>query len=167
MSMIEMARSVPAMVKRPASYAMSPTPASRRWAAMILPFSTTLALASTIAVPLAHQRLRPAGAAARHEFVGIGLHQPDGLERHAELVDENLREGRGVSLAVVVRPGAERQRAVGIEMQAGEFLGHRRGDFEKLADAATADLAALPRLHAGAPQSRPNRRRAAPVRAGR
>ena len=76
-----------------------------RCAAICLPFSTTLATASTIAVLLAACRARAAGAAAGDQLVAVALQQADALERNAEPARQHLRERRRVALAVVERAG--------------------------------------------------------------
>ncbi len=64
------------------------------------------------------------------------------FEGDAEAVGEDLGEGGGVALAVVERAGDDGHGAVGLEAEAAHF-GHRGGgDFEVLADATAAELAA-------------------------
>ncbi len=89
-----------------------------------------------------HRRARATGAGAEHQLVGIALQQPDLLERHAELRREHLRHRRGVALAVVERAGDDGDVAVGFEAQPAHLLGRRRRDFEIVADADAAQLAA-------------------------
>ncbi len=59
---------------------------------------------------------------------------------------QHLRERRGVAHAEIERAGEDRHAAVGLEHDAAEFLGRRRGDFEEAADAEPAQLAALAAL---------------------
>ena len=56
---------------------------------------------------------------------------------------KHLRERRGVAHAEIERAGRQRHGAVGIEFDVGELLRRRRGDFEEIADAEPAQLAAL------------------------
>ena len=89
-----------------------------------------------------HQRLRAAGAAARHQPVAVALHQPDGVEGHAELLVQHLRERRPVALPVVEGAGDDGHRAVRLEADLALLLRGRRGAFEEVADAPAAQLAA-------------------------
>ena len=60
---------------------------------------------ATIAVPLAIDRARAAGAAAEQQLVAVALQEADALERNAEPAHQHLRERRGVALAVIERAG--------------------------------------------------------------
>ncbi len=90
-----------------------------------------------------HDRFRAAGAAAGDEPVAVALHQRNLVEGNAEFFAEHLRERRSVAHAEIERAGSQRHRAVGIEFDIGKFLRRRRRDFEKIADAEAAQLAAL------------------------
>ena len=66
---------------------------------------------------------------------------------------DHLRERRGMAHAEIQRAGRQRHAAVGVELDAAHFLRRRRGDFEKIADAETAQLAALAALALAARES--------------
>ena len=138
-------------------------PASSTCAASSLPFSMTLAAASTIAVPVCmidFEPPEPPPAASlslspcSSEIFSNGM--PSRSLKH-------LRERRGVAHAEIERAGRQRHGAVGIEFDVGQFLRRRRGDFEEVADAEPAQLAALARFRACAWQSLCRRRARTPV----
>ena len=83
------------------------------------------------------ERARAVGAHAHRRLVGVAVDDLDVLERHAELVDDELRKGRLVPLAVAV--GA----------------GHHLAD----AGMGEADLGALPKTDASAERADHGRRR--------
>ncbi len=56
-------------------------------------------------------RARAVGAHAERNASGVAVHDLDALERHAEPVRDDLREGRFVALAVTVRAGEHGDRA--------------------------------------------------------
>ena len=88
-----------------------------------------------------HRRARDAGAAAGDELIAVALHELDAVERHAELLGEDLREGRGVALAVVERAGDDGDSAVVVEADAAHFGGAGGGGLDVAADAETAQSA--------------------------
>src|SRR5271154_4452633 len=53
--------------------------------------------------------------AAMRDQIGVALAQLDELVRHAELVGEDLREGRLVTLADMLGPSDQRHRTVRLE----------------------------------------------------
>ena len=65
------------------------------------------------------------------------------VERHAELLGQHLREGRGVALAVIERAGDDGHSAVVVEADAAHLGGAGGGGLEVAADAEPAQLAAL------------------------
>ena len=122
---------------------MSPAEASSTCEAICLPFSITLAAASTIAAPDFMIEREPPVPPPTISSIAVALQQPDALERHAELLAQHLRERRGVALAVIERAGEDGDAAVGVEADAAHLLVGGRGDFEIAADADAAQLAAL------------------------
>ena len=96
-------RSVPATENVPCSNSMSCSLASSRCAAIFLPFAMTLSARLRQRRAADDQRARAVGAHAELHFVGVAEHDFDVLERHAELFADDLREGRLVTLAVIVR----------------------------------------------------------------
>ena len=89
------------------------------------------------------RRARAAGAAAGNQLVAVALEKANALKRHAEPLREDLRECRGMALAVIERPGDEGHGAVRLEADAAHFLVGRRGDFEIAADRDAAQPAAF------------------------
>src|SRR6185503_15922844 len=77
------------------------------------------------------------------ELVAVALQETDTVERNAELVGQDLCEGRGVALAVVERAGDDRDGAVVLEAQSAHFGGAGGGRLDVAADAEAAQLAGL------------------------
>src|ERR1700733_6483641 len=77
-----------------------------------------------------HDRFRAAGSTADYDAVAVALHQLDLVEGNAELLGQHLRERRGVTHAEIHRAGGQRHGAVGVEDDAGGFLGRSGGDFK-------------------------------------
>ena len=92
------------------------------------------------------RRARAAGAAAGEQAVAVAFDQADAVERNAERLAQHLRERCGMTLAVVESADQLRHRAVGLEMDAAVFLALRRGHFEETADADAAQAPALAAL---------------------
>ena len=74
-SMMPIARSVPAMTKRPLLNSMSPADASSTCAAICLPFSIDFVGSLHDGGAAQHRRARAAGAAAGDELVAVALQQ--------------------------------------------------------------------------------------------
>ena len=144
--MQRMARSVPAMTKRPLLNSISDGGRFEHVAGDLLAFLDDLGGGFDDRGAAVHQRLRAAAAAADGEPIAVALHERDLLERDAELLAQHLRERRGVAHAEIERAGGQRHRAVAIESDVGQFLRRRRGDFQKVADTEPAQLAALAAL---------------------
>ena len=121
-SMMPIARSVPAITKRPSANSMSAAAASSTCAAICLAF-------------LDHLRRRPrrsrcrcASATSirrcrrRLQAIAVALNERDLLERHAEPLAQHLGERRRVAHAEIERAGGESHRAVGVESDVGQFL---------------------------------------------
>ena len=101
------------------------------------------------------QRARAAGAAALGQAVGIALHDPDLLERHAEPLVQDL--GVGGLVALAVRLGADRDADAAVVLEADrgelELIAHRR--FDVVAHADAAPEAAPRRLRPALPDAPP------------
>src|SRR5258705_257480 len=69
-----------------------------------------------------HEALRAARAAAHDQRVTVALDKPDLVERDAELLMQDLREGGGVAHAEVERAAEDRDAAIGLEHDAAELL---------------------------------------------
>ncbi len=90
-----------------------------------------------------HERARAARAAATRKLVAVALVEADALEGHAELVDDDLGEGRLMALAMVMRAAEERHVAILLEADAAELGSHGGRHLEIGRDASPAQLAAL------------------------
>ena len=84
---------------------------------------------------------RAAMTAARHDQVGVALAQPDALVGHAQPMGEDLREGRLVTLADMLRAGDQRDRAVGLEAHVDILVGRAAGALDVVGEAHPAQLA--------------------------
>ena len=101
-------RSVPATLNSPASNSMSCSLLSRRWAAIFLPLTNDLVARLRQRRAADDERARAVGAHAELHLVGVAEHDIDIVERHAEFLADDLREGRLVALAVTVRADEHR-----------------------------------------------------------
>src|SRR5258705_9598476 len=79
-------------------------------------------------------RFRTAGTAASDQLIAVALYQANALERDAELGTEDLRERRGVALAVVEGPGDDCHVAVWLEADAAHLAAGWSAQFEVVAD---------------------------------
>ena len=77
-------------------------------------------------------------AAADRDQVGVALAQMDLLVRHAEPLGEDLREGRLVALADMLRAGDQRHRAVGLEADVDILLRRAAGALDVIGEAQPA-----------------------------
>src|SRR6202011_1345264 len=91
-------------------------------------------------------RFRAAGAAAGDQLVAVALQEADAPERDAEPCGKDLGEGRGMPLAVIERPGDDRDIAIRLEADATHLAAGRPGQFEIVADAAAAQPPPRPAL---------------------
>ena len=85
---------------------------------------------------------RAVSAAAHRHRVGVALDIANVVKRHAEPLADHLHIDGLMALAVRMRAGENRQHAARIEAQHHAIVEHRRL-FQKIADAAAAQLAAL------------------------
>src|SRR3974390_841448 len=85
-----------------------------------------------------HRRARTAGAAAGDQAIAVALHQADAVERNAELVDQQLREGRGMTLSVIERARDDCDGAVVLKTDAAHLGRAGGGRLDITADAEAA-----------------------------
>ena len=159
-----MPRSVPATVKRPARYSMSPGAASSASPASALRVLDR-ALGRDLHRRAAGEERARAGAAEAVAAVGVALDDADLLDRHAEDVDRELRVAGRDALPHRLRRREDLDDAVGRDVDADLLLEDvAAGPFEERRDAAAAQLAARLRLARAAPRSRSSRRAPGPGR---
>src|SRR6516165_5614806 len=85
-----------------------------------------------------HHRFRPARAAAGDQLVAVALQQANPLKWDAEPRRKHLRERRRVPLTVIEGAGDDRDRAIRLEANAAHLAARGAGQFEIIADAASA-----------------------------
>ena len=148
----------PRTENRPGVHSRSSAEASSRSAAITLAFSTTLSQADDQGHPADRQRPRPVGVQALGRDLGVAVQHLDVLERHAELVGDDLAPRRLVPLAVRAGSGDDLDLAGGQHpdrrvLPAAGAVGQRaehpgRGEAAHLGEGRDAD-AELDRVVAG------------------
>src|SRR5262249_5853109 len=129
-SWMPIARSVPAMVKRPSSNSMSSSDASRRCATSFLPLAIILSLTATMAPPL------------------MVVDDLDPVGSDAQPINAHLGLDRCMALAVGDRAGEEGHAAERIEADFRSLIGGICRLLDGIGDADAAQHAALCRLPA-------------------
>ena len=144
---------MPATTNAPSAKSTSPADASSRWAAISLPLSTILSAARSSARAADGDRARAEGAGAVRNRIGVALDDLDLLDRDAELRRQDLREGGGVALAVIVGAEHGAHGAVGLDANGGRLIeadaGAQRAREPRRRDPRRFDVAG----HADAAQS--------------
>ena len=134
--------SVPVTRKVPSLNSMSPASASDHGGGELLALLDHLVGGELKRIAADHHAARAVGAAADRDLRGVALHIADLLERHAEDFMGELREHRGVALAVRMGAAVDRQRAGRIELHVHAVV-EDAAELDLEADRAAAQLAAL------------------------
>ena len=102
--------SVPATLNMPFSNSMSSTDGLQQMGGDLLALGDDLVGRLDDGRAADRERARAVGAHAERHRAGVAVDDLDLLDRHAELVGDDLGEGRLVALAVAVRAGEDRAR---------------------------------------------------------
>ncbi len=113
-------RSVPAIAKLPFSKATSSAAASIIWAAILRPLSISRSAATTIAEPASCAEREPKRADPHRHQVAVAIAVADQVGVDAELLRQDLLEGRAVALAVIHAAGQQHYAAGRIEADFGD-----------------------------------------------